>query len=95
MLVDIDWHQLKKEVTYAASDSVAELRTAQNTIGSFPVFINAATNECFVRLNESWVLVDDLQKYNPRDPRSTGFISYRQIPRKQLYDPLQDQVVAA
>jgi hypothetical protein len=93
MLADIDWQQLKKEVTYIESDSTAEIRTAQNTIGSYPVFLNAATNDPYVRINESFVSVDDLKQYNPLDPRSTGFVQYRIVPRKHLYDPLQARTV--
>jgi hypothetical protein len=93
MLADIDWNRLRAEVTYVESDSTAEICTAQNTIGSYPVFLNAATNDPYVRLGESFVAVDDLKQYNPRDPRSTGFIQYRLVPRKQLYDPLQGRTV--
>jgi hypothetical protein len=93
MLADIDWQQLKKEVTYLPTDSLAELRVSENKIESHPVFLHEATGEYFLWLDKSWAPVDDLTQCNTNNPRSTGFIRFVKIPPKKLFDPLKLKMV--
>jgi hypothetical protein len=93
MLADIDWQKLKKEVTYLPTDSLAELRVAENKIERHPVFLNEASGEYFLWLKESWSPVDDLRQCNTKNPRSTGFMWFVKIPPKKYFDPLKRQMV--
>lgn len=93
MLADIDWQQLKDEVTYAESDSLAEIRTTYNTIWNLPVYINAATNDPYVRIDGQWTPISEFGIYDPANFPFRGFVRYIKIPLKKCFDPLRGCMV--
>jgi hypothetical protein len=50
MLVkDVDWHEIKANVTYEVTDWVAIIRTSINTIANEPVLVRQSDGGCFVK----------------------------------------------
>jgi hypothetical protein len=52
---NVDWDTLKASVTYLETDNLAVIRRTQNTIEWAPLFLNAGTNEYFIRSEGSWL----------------------------------------
>jgi len=79
MLTDsVDWQQLRASVSYVESNSVAVIRRTENAIEYAPVFLNAGTNECFIRSEGSWVPLTEVK----------GFERYAEnkIPVHRMFD---------
>ena len=72
----VNWNELKSGITYTESDSLAVLRTERNTLQFQPVYLNAATNDPFVRIENQWVPVKGLKTFE----------RYQRLGRKKLFD---------
>jgi hypothetical protein len=77
---EVDWELLKKEFEYVESDSVAVIRNDSNSIHWEPVFLNAATNEAFIKDNGKLIPVREVY----------GFKRFEKvkIPTKSFFEPL-------
>jgi len=79
MLLEVtstNWNELKSSVSYTESDGLAVLRHENNTLQFHPVYLNAATNDPFVRIENEWVPVRELKTFE----------RYQPIGRKKLFD---------
>ena len=72
----VNWNELKSSVTYTESDSLAVLRPEKNTLQFHPVYLNAATNDPFVRIESQWVPVSEIKTFE----------RYQKLGRKKPFD---------
>jgi hypothetical protein len=80
---DFSWQDLKSKVTYAESDSLARVRTSENALGWFLVYLNEATGEPHIRRYDRWETIAGLK----------GFEGFEKLKAKELYNPLTGEMV--
>jgi hypothetical protein len=74
---DLDWHEIKANVTYEMTEWVAVLRVDTNTIANEPVFVRQSDGGCFVRRYGKVEQAENVP----------GFVRYERRPwRKRLLD---------
>ena len=74
---DVDWHEIKANVTYDPTDWVAVLRVDKNTIANEPVLVRQSDSACFVKRWGQYELAETVP----------GFVRYERRPwRKRLLD---------
>jgi hypothetical protein len=81
---DVDWHEIKADVTYDAIDWIAVIRTNINTIANEPVLVRQSDSGCFVRRYGRYELAETVP----------GFSRYERRPwRKRLLDTATQEVI--
>ena len=73
---NINWNEIKKAVTYLETESLAVLRPDRNVLQYLPVYLNDATNDPFVRIEDQWVPVNELRTFE----------RYQKLGHKRLFD---------
>ena len=78
-----NWNEIKKAVTYLETESLAVLRPDRNVLQYLPVYLNDATNDPFVRIENEWVPVTELKTFE----------RYQPMGRKRLFDTASGKLV--
>jgi hypothetical protein len=60
---DFDWQKLKEAISYLESDCMARIRTDENALGWFQVYLNEASGQAFIRRFGSWERVEDMRGF--------------------------------
>ena len=69
-----------RAATFEPVDWIARIRTAPNTIGNYPVFVNLADRLEYVDWYGHWRLAESIPGFEKFEP-------VKPMPTKKLYDP--------
>jgi hypothetical protein len=83
MDVAANWEELKQNVTYTESDSVAVVRTSENALSWLPVFLNDWSGAPHISVDGRWEPVDGI----------AGFERYEKLKTKKLFDTATGKLV--
>jgi len=75
-----------KAATYQPCDWQARIRTLENSIGNFPVHLNAADGLAYIKWYGEWQLAESI-------PGFERFEEVKPLPTKKLYDPFRGTLV--